>query len=70
MSRYGCDVFSFDPSMKISDHQHNKKIMFYKTGLSNKDREGDYEPNKVGSKSNWKMRQFASVLKDLGHENV
>ncbi|KAK2705492.1 hypothetical protein QYM36_015773 [Artemia franciscana] len=32
---YGCQVFSFDPSMSVPFHHHSSKIIFYDKGLLN-----------------------------------
>ena len=34
MERYGCQVFSFDPSMNSSDHDHTANIHFYQLGIA------------------------------------
>ena len=62
-------MFSFDPSMDTKDHQHNEKVMFYQTGLSDEDKERDSTKD-IRNKGSWKMRRFASIMKDLGHEKV
>ncbi len=52
MENYGCQVFSFDPSMKKEDHKHSKAISFYNLGLSGKD-----EVTKAG----WKLKTLSSI---------
>lgn len=37
MADYGCQVFSFDPSMKVDDHNRTDRIHFYNVGLSGED---------------------------------
>ncbi|EFX64157.1 hypothetical protein DAPPUDRAFT_266929 [Daphnia pulex] len=34
MEKYGCQVYSFDPSMGAKDHNRTEKIHFYNIGLS------------------------------------
>ena len=34
MERYGCQVFSFDPSMDSPDHDHTANIHFYRMGIA------------------------------------
>lgn len=37
MAEYGCQVYSFDPSMNLSDHDHSANIHFYNMALDSKD---------------------------------
>ena len=37
MEQYGCQIYSFDPSMNLSDHDHSPRIHFYNLGLSDRD---------------------------------
>ena len=37
MEKYGCDVYSFDPSMNRSDHDRSPKIHFFNYGLGGED---------------------------------
>ena len=37
MERYGCQVFSFDPSMDSPDHDHTANIHFYRLGIAAED---------------------------------
>ncbi|XP_057367840.1 uncharacterized protein LOC130688851 [Daphnia carinata] len=37
MEQYGCNVFAFDPSMNVSDHDRSEWIRFYRLGLGSKD---------------------------------
>lgn len=55
MEEYGCDVFSFDPSMDVGDHQHSARIQFYQLGLSGE----NYQ------KGSWKMRTLSSIYEML-----
>jgi hypothetical protein len=40
MELYGCEVFAFDPSMNVSNHNRTKNIHFYQMALDNEDKEG------------------------------
>lgn len=58
---YGCYVFSFDPSMGVSDHRHSEKVYFYNKGLYNKEtvvkRKNTY----------WHMDSLDGIRKQLNH---
>ncbi|GFQ92224.1 methyltranfer_dom domain-containing protein [Trichonephila clavata] len=60
---FGCQVFSFDPSMAIGDHRHGDGIMFYNMGV------GEFDGKITVSGQTWHMRTFDSILKHLGHWN-
>ncbi|XP_048739268.1 uncharacterized protein LOC125653733 isoform X3 [Ostrea edulis] len=60
---YGCDVFSFDPSMNTGNYRHSDHIMFYQVGLG--DHVGEIEVK--GSK--WKIKTLMAIMKELGHTN-
>jgi hypothetical protein len=57
MELYGCEVFSFDPSMGVENHNHSRSIHFYNWGLGNKD---EYDNN-----LNWTIRSLSSIYKTL-----
>lgn len=58
---YGCDVFSFDPSMNTNDFKYSDRIMFYNVGLGAKVSEITVK----GSK--WKIKNLQTIMKELGH---
>ncbi|GFT80973.1 methyltranfer_dom domain-containing protein [Nephila pilipes] len=60
---FGCQVFSFDPSMGIGDHRHSDGIMFYNMGV------GEFDGKITVTGQTWNMRTFDSILKQLGHWN-
>ncbi len=61
MEKYGCEVYSFDPSMNVSDKfDRSPKIHFRKIGLGAK--------NNITAKG-WKIMDYESIRKMLGHEN-
>ncbi|BFZ06268.1 hypothetical protein BsWGS_09307 [Bradybaena similaris] len=71
MARIGCEVHSFDPSMKMMDHKRRGHSTFHNMGL------GSYNTNAyipradtyVTNNQTWKMRTAKAVMKELGHEN-
>ena len=67
METYGCQVFSFDPSMGFDDHRHSERVQFYNLGLSDVNRERN---SKLEGKPGWKTRNLISIIKQLGHEKV
>jgi hypothetical protein len=36
-TKYGCEVFAFDPSMNKPDHDHSERVHFYNLGLGSRD---------------------------------
>lgn len=56
MAAYGCQVFSFDPSMKAEDHDRGKSIHFFKIGISSEN-----SSNKKG----WKLQTLDSIYEML-----
>lgn len=64
MESYGCQVYAFDPSMKVDNHDHTPKIHFYKLGLSSRD---------STSENGWRFNTLASLyhmLKDKHGDRV
>lgn len=62
MEKYGCEVYSFDPSMLNATEKfdHSPKVHFNKIGLGPK--------NTITGKG-WKVRNFESIRNMLGHRN-
>ncbi|XP_054716928.1 probable methyltransferase-like protein 24 [Uloborus diversus] len=63
--RFGCQVFTFDPSMKLDNHQHKPNIWFYRLGISN------FNEDRFLLKQmmTWRMRTLDSIMDMLGHQN-
>ena len=56
MERFGCQIFSFDPSLKKPNHNHSKHIHFYNIGLGSEDTvDGD----------GWKLKTLDSIYQML-----
>ncbi|XP_041370848.1 methyltransferase-like protein 24 [Gigantopelta aegis] len=55
---YECDVYSFDPSMKMNTTRRNDRIMFYKIGIGGKD---------TINKRKWNIMTLTSIRKMLKH---
>ncbi|ROT77838.1 hypothetical protein C7M84_003466 [Penaeus vannamei] len=66
MGRYGCQVFAYDPTMGVEDHQRSEKVRFIATGISN------YNGTKlVGMSKSWSMQKvdrFENLVKAVGME--
>jgi hypothetical protein len=45
MELYGCEIFSFDPSMNVSHHNRTNYIHFYEIALHNMDKNDGWEMN-------------------------
>ena len=56
MEKYGCRIFSFDPSMGKPTHDHSQKIHFFNFGLASR----DYVDGR-----NWTMKTLSSMYKIL-----
>ncbi|XP_013066312.2 uncharacterized protein LOC106054816 isoform X1 [Biomphalaria glabrata] len=70
MTKLGCEVHSFDPSMDKETHRRENNSTFHNLGLSNTNTDG-FLPRKDGYVNKpqvWKMRTLKSVMKELGHE--
>lgn len=72
MVEYGCNVFSFDPTMDKEDHRHSPGVMFYNLGLSDVDQERPRHPRPWHKfdKMKWKTRTFKTIMLELGHFKV
>jgi hypothetical protein len=58
MSLYGCEVFSFDPSMGLDHHDHSPgNIHFYNWGLGDR--------NEYDRDLNWTIRSLSSIYETL-----
>eukprot|EP00916_Digyalum_oweni_P019487 GHVL01032412.1.p1 GENE.GHVL01032412.1~~GHVL01032412.1.p1 ORF type:complete len:223 (-),score=6.03 GHVL01032412.1:88-756(-) len=71
LGNLGCDVYSFDPSMKTKEHRRNPNVMFYPTGLSGFDND-TFEPkldSYVKMKTTWKIRTLTTLMRELGHSH-
>ncbi|GFW42672.1 uncharacterized protein TNCV_257331 [Trichonephila clavipes] len=62
---FGCEVYTFDPSLKMGHHQHKPNIWFYAFGISH------FNENKFLQKKmkTWRMRTLDAIMEFLGHEN-
>jgi len=72
MAEYGCNVFSFDPTMDKEDYRHSPGVMFYNLGLSDVDQERPRHPRPWHKfdKMKWKTRTFKTIMLELGHFKV
>ncbi|KAK4006825.1 hypothetical protein OUZ56_011983 [Daphnia magna] len=61
MAEYGCQVYSFDPSMGVGDYDRNQHIHFYNIGLAGKDG--------LDSVTKWNMKTASSIYRMLGHRH-
>ena len=67
MGKFGCQVFSFDPSIGMEDHQHAPNVQFFNLGLADIDREGN---PLAGGRGKWKLKTLDSIIKQLNHSEV
>ncbi|KAK4010375.1 hypothetical protein OUZ56_019521 [Daphnia magna] len=57
MSQFGCQVYSFDPSMNVGNHDRSQRIHFYKIGLDGE--------NRMHPTTGWKMKTASSIYQML-----
>jgi hypothetical protein len=62
MELYGCQVYAFDPSMNVSDHNRTEAIHFYQMALGDVDRDGWNEEADVPSRT---LSSIYNMLKPL-----
>ncbi|XP_070571972.1 probable methyltransferase-like protein 24 [Ptychodera flava] len=68
--KYGCDVYSFDPTIGLSDHQRNEHHWFYNMGLWHENTERYFESKaKNGTliKNHWVCRTVDYIRDMLKH---
>ena len=56
---YGCDVYSFDPSMGCGNHKHANQIWFQNLGIEGR----NYQ------KGTWQLRTLDNITKSLHHND-
>ncbi|XP_042909288.1 probable methyltransferase-like protein 24 [Parasteatoda tepidariorum] len=63
--KFGCEVYTFDPSLKMSSHKHKANIWFHPFGIS------DFNEDRFLRKElvTWKMRTLDDIMEFLGHQN-
>ena len=61
MEEYGCQVYSFDPSMNVGDHNRSSNIHFYNVGLSGS--------NYFDPELKWNMKTASSVYEILSQRH-
>ncbi|XP_070571974.1 probable methyltransferase-like protein 24 isoform X1 [Ptychodera flava] len=70
--KYGCDVYSFDPTIGLSDHKRSEHHWFYNMGLwhENVERHFDHRArNGSRYKDHWTCRTADYIRKMLNHED-
>jgi hypothetical protein len=60
MEKFQCQVYSFDPSMGVNDHNRTDFIHFYSIGLG-----GEDDENLIVKNQKWKMRTLKSIYQML-----
>ena len=71
MAKFGCEVYSFDPSMTMPDHKRESGVRFFNLGLANYD-SFDFHPRitAFNNKTQWAVKTLKSVIQDLRHRDV
>ncbi|XP_046545050.1 probable methyltransferase-like protein 24 isoform X2 [Haliotis rubra] len=59
---YGCEVHSFDPSMKTKSYRRSEKVSFHQIGIS------DTDVHIPEGQTGWEMRKLGSMKQELGHD--
>ncbi|XP_077998694.1 putative methyltransferase-like protein 24 [Glandiceps talaboti] len=73
MAEYGCNVYSFDPSKGLTDHQRSERHWFYNIGLWYRNDDAR-QYNKIGPRDTrilqiWKCLTLDSIMEMLHHEH-
>lgn len=71
MAKYGCEVHSFDPSMKTNDYTRTTGVHFHAIGLSNYN-DDKFLPRKdiyVKDDTTWTIMTLNLIKTALGHKN-
>ncbi|XP_077861885.1 putative methyltransferase-like protein 24 [Saccoglossus kowalevskii] len=66
MAEYGCNVYSFDPTIGLDDHKHSDNVWFYNMGLWDEDSDNMTER----SASGWKCKTVNSIRSMLKHNVI
>ncbi|KAK7106469.1 probable methyltransferase-like protein 24 isoform X2 [Littorina saxatilis] len=68
---YGCNVFSFDPTMKMADHERSPKVRFFKVGLGGAGGalSADIDTRKVLA-TGGSIKSMTDIKTMLGHTNT
>ncbi|KAI9555027.1 hypothetical protein GHT06_020321 [Daphnia sinensis] len=66
MDLYGCKVFSFDPSMNVSNHSRSENVFFYQMALSDVDK-NEWKKNFVPSRT---LSSIYKMLQPIHGTNV
>ena len=71
MGRLGCEVHSFDPSMKVKSHRRSENVTFHNLGLgaADSDNFGARHDVYVREEQRWSVRTLASLKEKLGHQD-
>ena len=56
MEKYGCEIFSFDPSLNQTNHDHSERIHFYNLGIADRD---------YVNSDGWTMKTLDSIYRML-----
>ncbi|XP_042860562.1 methyltransferase-like protein 24, partial [Penaeus japonicus] len=63
MAQYGCEVYSFDPTIGLENHQRSEKVRFYNLGLGGANR------TTVINGVNATLLTLGQIVDMLGHTN-
>ncbi|XP_052095397.1 uncharacterized protein LOC127730832 [Mytilus californianus] len=70
MASLGCEVHSFDPSMKMKEHVRNTSVVFHPIGLSHSNSK-QFSPrrdNYVRRNTTWPVMNLKTIMDLLGHK--
>ncbi|XP_077984798.1 uncharacterized protein LOC144439386 [Glandiceps talaboti] len=70
MAGYGCDVFSFDPSIHQPSHKHSEKVWFHSFGLMDRNTDKYYGRGMDAFTSEqWKVRTLEGLMGEMDHQH-
>ncbi|XP_077869511.1 putative methyltransferase-like protein 24 [Saccoglossus kowalevskii] len=67
MGEYGCNVYTFDPTIDEETHKHAERVWFYNIGLCDKDDDNVTSKSGRGART-WICRTLKSIKTMLDHE--
>ncbi|XP_035222899.1 methyltransferase-like protein 24 isoform X2 [Stegodyphus dumicola] len=65
IEKFGCKVYTFDPSLLKDNHEHKPNIWFYRVGISDFS-EDRFMPKEM---TTWRMRTLDEIMESLGHKD-
>ncbi|XP_077869219.1 uncharacterized protein LOC102802408 [Saccoglossus kowalevskii] len=70
MAKYGCNVFSFDPSMRQPSHKQSERVWFFDYGIADVNSNSFYGRGmRDVYESKWKVRTLEGLMAEMNHQH-